>query len=66
MPTIKIVGVVLLVLGAGLGYWGWDMSDSMGSQLNEAFNGTVSDDVMYRYIGGAVSAAVGLFLLLKG
>lgn len=65
MTTEKIIGIALLVLGIGLGYWGYEMSGSVSSQVSEAFTGSASDGVMYRYIGGAISAAVGIFLLVK-
>ena len=65
MPTKKIAGIVLLVLGAGLAYWGYRLSGGLGSQLNQAFSGSPTDKVMMFYIGGAVSFAVGLFLTLR-
>ena len=65
MATNKIIGIILAVLGIGLAYWGYRMSGSFGSQLNQAFSGSPSDKVMAFYIGGAASFAVGLFLLLK-
>ena len=65
MATKKIIGIILAVLGIGLAYWGYRMSGSFGSQLNQAFSGSPSDKVMAFYIGGAASFAVGLFLLLK-
>lgn len=61
----KGLGIALLALGAGLAFWGYEMSGSVGSQLNEAFSGSPTEDVMARYIAGGVSGAVGLFLLLK-
>ena len=63
--TKTIIGLALLIIGIGLGIWGYQMSDSLGSQLNELVGGSPSDQVMYRYIGGAVCAAIGLFLLIK-
>ena len=65
MPTKKIAGIVLLVLGAGLAYWGYRLSGGVSSQLNQAFTGSPADKVMAFYIGGAASLAVGLFLLFR-
>jgi hypothetical protein len=59
----KIIGLILLVVGIGLAYWGYQMSGSVGSQLNQAFTGSPTDKVMACYIGGAASLVVGLFLL---
>jgi len=61
----KLLGIALLVLGAGLIYWGYQLSGSIGSQLTETISGSMPDEVMLRYIGGSVSAAVGLYLVLK-
>ena len=62
---IKLIGLVLLVGGAGLAYWGYQMSHSFASDISRAFTGALPDGVMYRYIGGAISGAAGLFLLVK-
>lgn len=62
----KIVGIALVVLGAGLVFWGYQLSDSVASQLTEAVSGSMPDDVMVRYIAGAVSAVVGLVLVARG
>jgi hypothetical protein len=63
--TFKPIGIVLMVIGLGLAYWGFDMSGSFDSQLNQAFSGSNTNDVMFRYIGGAASFAAGIFLFLK-
>ena len=65
LPVTKILGIALLVTGAGLLWWGYQLSDSIGSQLTETISGSMPDDVMIRYISGAVSFAVGLYLFLK-
>lgn len=61
----QILAIVLIVLGIGLAFWGYQQSGSVGSQLSEALNGAPSDNVMIFYIGGAVSFAVGAFLFLR-
>ena len=63
--TFQIVSIALMVIGAGLAYWGYDMSGGFDSQLNQAFSGSSSDGVMIRYIGGAACFAAGLFIFLK-
>jgi hypothetical protein len=65
LPVPKILGIALIVIGAGLLWWGYQLSESIGSQLTETISGSMPDDVMIRYISGAVSLAVGLYLLLK-
>lgn len=61
----SLIGIALMVIGAGLGYWGYEMSQAVGSQLSQAFTGSAGDEVMYRYIGGAVSFALGAYLFFK-
>jgi uncharacterized membrane protein len=62
---LKLLGIVLLVLGVGLLYWGFQLSDSLQSELTEVVTGAEPDKVMQFYLGGAISAVAGLFLLLK-
>lgn len=64
--TMKVIGIVLMVAGAGLAFWGYQMSGSLGSQITQAVSGAASDAVMIRYIGGAASFLAGLFLFVKG
>jgi hypothetical protein len=61
----KIPGLVLIVAGLGLAFWGYQMSGSLGSQVNQAFNGSYTDKVMIVYIAGAASFIAGLFFLVK-
>jgi len=61
----RAVGLALIVAGIGLVVWGYQMSDSIQSQLSEAVTGSVSDPVMTRYIAGSVCAVVGVFLFFR-
>jgi uncharacterized protein YjeT (DUF2065 family) len=61
----KIVGLALIVAGAGVAYWGYQLSGSLSSQLTKAVSGAMPDEVMYRYVGGAICAVVGGFLFVK-
>jgi len=61
----KAVGLGLVVGGAGVAYWGYQMSGSLAAQLSRTITGALPDAVMYRYIGGAVSVVAGLFLLIR-
>jgi len=61
----RVVGLALLVGGIGLAWWGYEMSGSIGSKITHTFTGSYSDEVMMRFIGGAVAGVVGLFLLLR-
>ena len=61
----KLLGIILVVLGAGLVIWGYNMSGSTANELSRALTGSSADEVMYRYIGGAICLAAGMFLLVK-
>jgi uncharacterized protein YjeT (DUF2065 family) len=63
--TMKIIGIVLVVLGIGLAIWGYQLSGSFGSQITQAVTGSDTDKVMTLYITGAVSLVVGIYLLIK-
>ena len=63
--TGKPVGLALMVIGVGLAYWGYQISGSLSSQITQAISGAASEAVMIRYIGGAASFVVGLYLFLK-
>lgn len=63
--TTKILGLVLVVLGIGLAIWGYQLSESVGSQITQAVTGADTDKVMTYYIAGAISFVVGLYLFAK-
>lgn len=63
-PT-KLLGIVLLVAGAGLAFWGFQKSEGLQSQLSSAFTGSHSDNVMMLYIGAGACIVVGIILTLK-
>jgi hypothetical protein len=62
---IKIIGIALILAGIGLAFWAYQISGSVGSQLNRTFNGSFSEAEMIRYIGGAACALVGIYLVIK-
>ena len=65
LPVSKLIGIALLVIGAGLVYWAYQLSGSIASQLTETISGSMPDEVMIRYIAGAVGFAAGAYLLLR-
>jgi len=65
IPAIKLISIALIVIGAGLFIRGFQLSDSTGSQLTETISGSMPDEVMLRYIAGAASLAMGVYLLFK-
>lgn len=66
MKVQMIIALVLLVAGAGLAYWGYDMSQNVGNQLVKALGNSTSDKVIAAYTGAAACIVVGFFLLVRG
>ncbi len=64
MGTNQLVGVVLLVIGVILLYFGWQSSQSLGDQVSEAVTGRFTDGTMWFIIGGAAAVVAGGFLAL--
>jgi hypothetical protein len=65
MKTMSVLGAALLVLGVVLLFFGYQAATSPAEEIGEALFGRYSDQTMLSIIGGAVSAVVGLVLLLK-
>jgi hypothetical protein len=63
--TNKLLGLALAVVGIGLEYWAYEMSDSLGSQLSRAVTEADTDKVIMLYIAGAASFVVGIYLLVR-
>lgn len=64
-PLSKAIGLALLVAGLGLAWWGYQLSTAFTAQLARTLTGSFPDAVMYRYLGGAIGSAAGIFLLLR-
>jgi len=62
----RAIGLAMVVVGIGLAYWGYQISETLTVQLTTKVTGSLPDEVMFRYIGGAASGIAGLFLVLKG
>jgi hypothetical protein len=64
MTTRKIAGLVLLVVGAVLLYFGLEATDAPLEQARETLTGDYSDRTMLYLVAGAAAAVAGLGLLL--
>ncbi|GGC59032.1 DUF3185 family protein [Marinobacter halophilus] len=62
MGSSKLVGIVLLVVGIALLYFGYQSTQSVGNQLTETVTGRFTDETMWYLIGGAAATAAGAFL----
>jgi drug/metabolite transporter (DMT)-like permease len=65
MKDNKLMGIVLLVVGALLLFFGWQSSESLGEQLTETFTGRFTDETMIFIVGGAVCLAAGLYVTAR-
>lgn len=66
MATRKIIGLVLLVVGGVLLYFGAQATDAPLEQAREALTGDYSDQTMLYLICGGAAAVGGLAMLLIG
>ncbi len=62
MGTNKLIGIVLLVVGLILLYFGWQASQSFTGQVHETLTGRYGNETMWYFIGGAVAVVAGGFL----
>jgi drug/metabolite transporter (DMT)-like permease len=65
MGSNRILGIVLLVIGAILLFFGYNASQSLGDQLTETVTGKFTDETMWYIIAGAASVVVGAVLTLR-
>lgn len=61
----KMISVALLVGGIILLYFGYDEYHTFGSELDQAFGGSGSDEAIWMIIGGAAAGIAGLVGLLR-
>lgn len=65
-PMNKTISLVFLVIGVVLLVYGFNASDSVASEVNEAVTGTPTDRSMWLIILGAVGVVVGGIGLVAG
>ena len=61
----QALGVMLLVIAAGLVWWGYDITQSVRGQWIRAWGGSLPDKAMLLYLGGVACAVLGVFQLLR-
>lgn len=62
MGAQKLVGIVLLVVGILLLFFGWQSSQGIDDQVTEAVTGRFTDTTIWYFIFGAAAVAAGAFL----
>lgn len=65
MNQNKIIGIVLLVIGAIALYFGFNATNAPMEEVTEAFTGRYSDQTMLYLIVGAVAGIAGLVMLVR-
>lgn len=57
----KYIGIILIIVGVALAFWGYNIYDSAGSQVSRAISGDVPIEAWAGMIGGAISIAIGIY-----
>ena len=66
ISTARLAGLVLIVVGGILLYFGYNASETAIESVTETVTGRFSDQTTLYIIGGAACAVVGAGLLLFG
>tara|TARA_R100001377_G_scaffold11598_2_gene5775 strand:- start:1364 stop:1555 length:192 start_codon:yes stop_codon:yes gene_type:complete len=56
----KIIGIVLVVVGAALAIWGFNVYDSAGSQITRAVSGDTPIEAWVGMVGGVIALLIGI------
>ena len=56
----KVIGIVLLVAGCALAFWGYDVYSSAGSKIGRALSGDTPIEAWIGMGGGAVCIILGI------
>ena len=54
------IGIVLIVIGAALIFWGYSVYDSAGSQVSRALSGDTPIEAWVGLVSGAVCVILGI------
>lgn len=61
----KLIGLLLVIVGGALLYWGYEAHQSVGSQVTELVTGSPSDKAMWLLLGGAACVVAGLYAAVR-
>lgn len=65
MSQTKLIGIVLLAVGAVLLYFGFNAANAPVEEIGEALTGRYSNETMMYLVGGGVAAVAGLVMLIR-
>jgi len=57
----KYIGIILIIVGVALAFWGYNIYDSAGSQISRAFSGEAPVKAWIGMVAGAVCIAIGTY-----
>ena len=60
MPSNKLIGIAFLIVGLGVLVWAYNMSSSLGGQVEQMVSGSISMKALLAYGIGAVFIFVGV------
>ncbi len=56
----KIIGVVLIIAGVALAIWGYNIYNSVGSQVTRTFSGDAPIEAWAGMVGGVICVVIGI------
>jgi len=62
----RIVGVVLVVVGALLLYFGYQKTEAVTEKAKQTITGDYTDRTMFYLVGGAAAGIAGIALIVPG
>lgn len=66
MSTNRIIGIILIIVGGGLLFFGLQATGSLTEEIHETFTGRFTDETTWYLLGGAAALVVGLIMALRG
>ena len=57
----KNIGIILVIVGVALVFWGYNIYDSAGSQVSRALTGDAPVEAWVGMVGGAICVALGVY-----
>jgi len=66
MGTNRIMGIVLIIVGGGLLFFGLQATGSLTEEVHETLTGRFTDETTWYLLGGGAALVVGLIMALRG